>query len=75
MQNLHHIRSVMAENEMAFMPLLNICPNLPIIIAHMMVIHVGISVRTVSWTSKMTEWTEEVSCVIQNCPPCLFPRN
>jgi len=74
-QNLHHIRRVMAENEMAFKPVLNICPNLPIIIAHMMVIHVGISVRTVSWTSKMTEWTEEVSCVIQNCPPCLFPRN
>jgi len=74
-QNLHHIRSVMSENEMAFMPVLNICPNLPIIIAHMMVIHVGISVRTVSWTSKMTEWTEEVSCVMQNCPPCLFPRN
>jgi len=63
-QNLHHIRSVITENEMAFKPVLNICPNLPIIIAHMMVIHVGISVRTVSWTSKMTEWTEEVSQVI-----------
>jgi len=72
-QNLHHIRSVMAENEMAFMPLLNICPNLPVVIAHMMVIHVGISVRTVSWTSKMTDWTEEVS---RSCmsPTLLFPQ-
>ena len=74
-QNLHHIRSVMAENEMTFKPVLNICPNLPIIIAHMMVIHVGISVRTVSWTAKMTEWTEEVSWGHLCCPPCLFPRN
>ena len=74
-QNLHHIRLVMAENEMAFKPVLNICPNLPIIIAHMMVIHVGISVRTVSWTSKMIEWTEEVSWGHACCPPCLFPRN
>ena len=74
-QNLHHIRSVITENEMAFKPVLNICPNLPIIIAHMMVIHVGISVRTVSWTAKMTEWTEEVSWGHLCCPPCLFPRN
>jgi len=74
-QNLHHIRLVMAENEMAFKPVLNICPNLPIIIAHMMVIHVGISVRTVSWTSKMTDWTEEVSWGHLCCPHCLFPRN
>jgi len=68
-QNLHHIRSVMAENEMTFKPVLNICPNLPIIIAHMLVIHVGISVRTVSWTSKMTEWTEEVSRTTKYAPP------
>ena len=74
-QNLHHVRRVMAENEMAFKPALNICPNLPIIIAHMMVIHVGISVRTVSWTSKMTEWTEEVSRVICVAHLALFPRN
>ena len=74
-QNLHHVRRVMAENEMTFKPVLNICPNLPIIIAHMMVIHVGISVRTVSWTAKMTEWTEEVSWGHLCCPPCLFPRN
>ena len=60
-QNLQHVIRVIAENEMAFMPVLKLCPNLPIILAHMMVIHLGFSVRTVSWTSKMTEWTEEVS--------------
>ena len=74
-QNLQHVIRVIAENEMAFMPVLKRCPNLPIILAHMMVIHLGFSVRTVSWTSKMTEWTEEVSRSHACCPPCLFPRN
>jgi len=73
-QNLQHVIRVIAENEMAFMPVLKRCPNLPIILAHMMVIHLGLSVKTVSWTSKMIEWTEEVSRSHACLLPC-FSRN
>ena len=73
-QNLQHVIRVIAENEMAFMPVLKLCPNLPIILAHMMVIHLGLSVKTVSWTSKMIEWTEEVSRSHACLLPC-FSRN
>ena len=57
-QNLKRISSVMGKHEEQFAPLLELCPGLKMILAHMLVLRLGIRVQEVSWTSEMTIWME-----------------
>ena len=42
-----------------FAPILTLCPNFGIILAHMLVFRLGVKVQEVDWTSDMKDWNEE----------------
>jgi len=42
-----------------FEPLLEMCPNLDVILAHIKIKRFGLLVQEVSWTSDMVDWSEE----------------
>ena len=46
-------------HEQEFAPILDLCPDLDVILAHMLVIRFGLRVQEVSWTSEMSDWTRE----------------
>ena len=42
-----------------FAPILELCPKFDIILAHMLVLRLGVRVQDVDWTSDMKDWNEE----------------
>jgi len=52
------VKNIFLKYESHFRPLLEKCPQLNLILAHMMVLRLGIMVNEVSWTSDMKDWTE-----------------
>ena len=53
------IREVFKQHNKVLAPALDVCPNLDIIVAHMLVFRLGWAVKDVGFTSKMTEWDEQ----------------
>ena len=56
--NIAAAKSVMEKHSDQFAPLLELCPGLDIVFGHMLILRLGFSVKDVSWTSEMKEWTE-----------------
>jgi len=57
--NLIHIKEVMSKYPDQFAPILELCPKFDIILAHMLVLRLGVQVKDVDWTSDMKDWNEE----------------
>ena len=57
--NLIHIKKVMSKYPDEFAPILELCPNFEIILAHMLVFRLGWRVEDVDWTSDMKDWNEK----------------
>ena len=54
------IKTLMKNNyKREFAPLLEMCPHLDVILAHMKIKCFGLLVQDVDWTSDMTDWSEE----------------
>jgi len=58
-QNLEAVESIVEKYNTHFAPLLELCPGLTIILAHMLILRFGFSVQDVSWTSELVDWTGE----------------
>ena len=49
----------MEKYSIQFAPLLDLCPGLDIVFGHMLILRFGFSVKDVSWTNEMIDWTED----------------
>ena len=58
-KNHIEVQEVFKKHDAVLAPLLVLCPSLGIIIAHMLVLRFGFTVKDIDFTSKMTEWGDE----------------
>ena len=58
-KNMLWVSQVVEKHGEAFAPLLELCPHLNIIFAHMLILRFGARVEDVDWTSDMTDWAGE----------------
>ena len=57
-RNLWSVEGIVTKHEVQFAPLLERCPGLIIILAHMLVLRFGFFANEVSWITDMKDWTE-----------------
>ena len=57
--NLLVVQETLKQHITIFAPVLELCPHLDIILAHMLVLRLGWQVKEVDFTTKMTEWSED----------------
>jgi len=57
--NLLWVTRTIDKYDESFAPLLELCPNLSVILGHMLILRLGVRVQEVSWTSDMKEWSAE----------------
>ena len=57
--NLLVVQETLKQHITIFAPILERCPHLDIILAHMFVLRLGWQVKEVDFTTKMTEWNED----------------
>ena len=58
-RNFLAIQEVFKKHDTVVKPALDICPNLPLILAHMLVLHLGWQVKDIDFTSSMSEWNDD----------------
>ena len=59
LKNYEHVTDFLAANPSLFEPLLERCPNIGLIIAHLLKLRLGLTVQSVSWTSSISDWNGE----------------
>ena len=61
--NYNHVKRIIRENETLLAPMMTRCPAFLMIISHILEDKFGFRVRSVSYTSEMTDWEEEETMV------------
>jgi len=74
LKNYEHVTDFLAANPSLFEPLLERCPNIGLIIAHLLKLRLGLTVQNVSWTSSISDWNGE-DCRRVGCSAAGFLRN
>ena len=74
LKNYEHVTDFLAANPSLFEPLLERCPNIGLIIAHLLKLRLGLTVQNVSWTSSISDWNGE-DCRRVGCSVAAFLRN
>jgi hypothetical protein len=74
LKNYEHVTDFLAANPSLFEPLLERCPNIGLIIAHLLKLRFGLTVQKVSWTSSISDWNGE-DCRRVGCSVATFLRN
>ena len=74
LKNYDHVTDFLAANPSLFEPLLERCPNIGLIIAHLLKLRFGLTVQKVSWTSSISDWNGE-DCRRVGCSVAAFLRN
>ena len=74
LKNYEHVTDFLAANPSLFEPLLERCPNIGLIIAHLLKLRFGLTVQKVSWTSSISDWNGE-DCRRVGCSVAAFLRN
>ena len=74
LNNYEHVTEILAANPSLFEPLLERCPNIGLIIAHLLKLRFGLTVQKVSWTSSISDWNGE-DCRRVGCSVAAFLRN
>ena len=59
LKNYEHVTDFLAANPSLFEPLLERCPNIGLIIAHLLKLRLGLTVQNVSWTTSISDWNGE----------------
>ena len=59
LKNYEQVTEILAANPSLFAPLLERCPNVGLIIAHLLKLRFGLTVQKVSWTSSISDWNGE----------------
>jgi len=53
------VNQITKKYDTQFAPLLELCPGLPTIISHMLILRLGFRVGSVDWTLDMKDWSEQ----------------
>jgi len=59
LRNYEQVTEILAANPTLFAPLLERCPNIGLIIAHLLKLRLGLIVQSVSWTTSISTWNGE----------------
>jgi len=74
LKNYVHVTEIIAANPFLFEPLLERCPQIGSIIAHLLKLRFGLTVQSVSWTTSISDWNGE-DCRRVGCSVAAFLRN